>query len=60
MEARKMAVGTENIGLERMDALLFIAHTKRKLSSLPPSLSLSLFLISKIYRETFSDEISIV
>ena len=25
-------VGAENIGLERMDALLFIAHTKRKLS----------------------------
>jgi len=29
MEARKMAVGAENIALERMDALLFIA---RKLS----------------------------
>lgn len=32
MKARKMVVGVENIGLERMDALLFIAHTKRKLS----------------------------
>jgi len=51
MEAKKMTVGAGNIGLvERVvDALLFIAGTKRELSRFL-LLPLALFLISRKYR----------